>query len=370
VADWPRSSRQEEAVLAACLSLKPPGTEELAERIAATGWERLLTAADERRLGNVLAAQLEQLGLVPQVPALVLPDGRLTVPAALERRRREHVDARSRQRERLLELVGVLNGHGIVPMLLKGARSLWLEDQRWRSMRDLDLLISDERVKLAQATAKQLGYFEREAAPRGHHHMPNLYRDDLPGWLEFHDRAGVPRVEALLGTRELWAAADVAEGMAGQVRLPPPGFHILHAMLHHHIGHRGDKGTGISLKGLYEFAQETAGLGEIERIRMIRRAARHPRLLAIMDLWTAAAADRFAMPVEPPLMLAVDAQQWWARRRSQVYDAQASPRHERLAEMEAATNQARLARLAHPMLRHPLPARLAILWSFVQRPRL
>jgi hypothetical protein len=91
----------------------------------------------------------------------------------------------------------------------------------------------------------------------------------------------------------------------------PPHLSVLHGMVHHHVGHRAVKRALIEPKGLYEFAAEVMELSADERNALVARAARHPRLLAILELWVAAAVDLFGMPVVAPLRLAEDAVQWW-----------------------------------------------------------
>lgn len=359
------------AVLASCLRLDRAECSGLAERIAALGWDRLLTEADRQRLGNVLAVTLQQRGLVPPVPAMQLPDGRFTVPAALAQRRDAHVGTRASLRILLLELVAALNSEGIEPMLLKGSRSLWLDTPGWRAMRDIDLLVPRDAVARAQKAAMRLGFRELGGVPLGHHHMPNLYRDDVPGWIELHHRAGVAQLEILMPTRELWDAASRFSNEAGSVYLPPQAMHILHSMLHHHVGHWWDRHTNnISMKGLYEFAAETVALDDAGRHWMAQRAARHPRILAILDLWVAAAADLFGMPVAAGLSLTPDATLWWSKRLARLDDLPRTPALARPDELAAATRAGRLARVEHWLWRHRWPAWLATRWSFVQRPRL
>jgi hypothetical protein len=293
----------------------------LAERIAAIGWTRLLGVADELRLTSVLMAAIKNRALMPAIPAVTLPDGRMTITAGLAEREQDHVRRREALTRALDELVVALNAEAIVPVIIKGARSLWLQAPEWRSLRDIDLLVRGRAAARAQQIALRLGYDEgTEAAERrAWHHFANLYRADLPGWIEIHRRGGVPRAEQFIRTAELDATA-VAMPLDGRgtARLLPPHLHILHAMVHHHVGHRGDKYGIIDLKGLYEFTAECAALDAAERDLLMARAARHPRLLAITELWIAAASEFFGMPVTDPFAIAPDAAQWWARVKGRL----------------------------------------------------
>jgi hypothetical protein len=174
-----------------------------------------------------------------------------------------------------------------------------------------------------------------------------------------------------MSTRELWNAGEHSVCEAGHVYLLPQILHILHSMLHHHVGHWWDKSTNnLSMKGLYEFAVETSALDAEQQQKMTQRAARHPRVLAILDLWATAAADLFAMPAPSGINPAPDAAQWWSMRRPHLDDLPRVPALGLHDELSAATRAERLARVDHWLLRHRLPAWIATRWSFVQRPRL
>jgi hypothetical protein len=310
------------ALLCACLRLdvQASQSDDLARRIAAVGWDGLLARADTERLGSVLLRAIARLRLAPPVPAMTLPDGRMTITKALAQREADHVQRRLAMRECLAEIVAALNRHGIVPVVLKGGRSLVAGGPDWRSLRDIDLLVGVPKAAQAQAIVMSLGYAPTDpsAAPFHHHHLRELYRRETPGWIEIHRYAGVPRVEQFLPTAELLAASEpVPQLDEGHVSVLPRHLHVLHGLIHHHIGHRAVALAELPLKGLFEFAAEVNDLNEGERRALLERAARHPRLLAILELWTAAAAELFGMPVLPPFSLAPDAVLWWSSMRSE-----------------------------------------------------
>lgn len=308
-------------VLCDCLSLAPGRVDraELIRRIGALGWDRLLRLADRYRMGSVLVRAVAAADLAPRLPQLTLPDGRVTITRELALREQAHHARRAVLGQRLDELALAFNAEGIVPIVIKGGRSIRTGTPDWRSLRDLDLLVVDGAAPRAQEIAFSIGYREAET-PRPrlfHHHQRELYRDDMPGWIEIHRRAGVSRVEQFIPTAELVAASQVIDPPGrGRVGVLPPHLHVLQGLVHHHVGHRAVKLGIIHPKGLYEFAAESAALSPADRHLLVERAARHPRLLAVFDLWTAAAADLFGLsPITPP---AADAVAWWARLRTRL----------------------------------------------------
>jgi hypothetical protein len=209
----------------------------------------------------------------------------------------------------LREILAVLNGLGIRPLLLKGARSLWEGRPSWRYLRDIDLLVPVDAVHPAQDALAAIGYGpDASLAERpDRHHLAPLYKAGFPGWVEIHRSGGNRYAERLLPTSELLAASAIAEGGGLSVRLLPPAMHLLHAAVHHHVGHGGDARGTVSLKGLYEFASAANGLTEEGKHWVVARSARHPRLAAMLEFWLAAAALLFRLPVETPFSIGDDA---------------------------------------------------------------
>jgi len=354
------------ALLCDCIRLDANEThsDSLRQRIAVIGWERLFDYADEVRLGSVLVRAVARLGLAPAIPAITLPDGRMTITRGLAQREVDHMARRGVLTERLAEIAAALNAAGISPVVLKGGRSLVAGGPDWRYLRDLDLLVEPSRAAEAQDIVLSMGY-RPDGAPRPrlvHHHLHELYRHDLPGWVEIHRRGGPSRVEQFLSTREMLDRAVVAD--AG-LRVLPAHLSVLHGMIHHHVGHRAVKHAAIAPKGLFEFAAEMSSLGADERDALMVRAASHPRVLAILDLWVAAAADLFGMPVAAPLTRADDAADWWAAIRSAEVGKGIGP------ELRAATQAHRLRRSRGGQSRAlRLYWRLTMPLSFIKRPML
>jgi hypothetical protein len=354
------------ALLFACIRLDADATDVpgLQARIAERGWEPLLAAAEDVRLTSVLVRAAQRLKLAPQIPAIVLPNGRMTITKLLAEREVNHLARRAVMCERLDEIAAAFGGAGISAVVLKGGRSLVTGEPDWRSLRDLDLLVPPKLAQRAQEIVLGLGYRE-STAPRPrlvHHHLRELYRDDLPGWIEIHRRGGQSRSEQFLPTGELLAAGR-GDGAMGVL---PPHLHVLHAVIHHHIGHRAVKRAAISPKGLYEFAAEVTMMSEAERAALLTRAARHPRLLAVLELWTAAAQEQYGLAAGMPLTPAADAVAWWDAVRTDQPAARGIG-----MELKASLNPERMHRAAGgTSAGKRLYWRVSVPFSFVKQPAL
>jgi len=356
-------------LLCACIRFdaSADGASQLTTQISAAGWEEFLHYAATLRLDSVLVQAIVRRQLAPPIPAMTLPDGRLTITEALRQHEANHRERRRVLLERLTEIAAALNGDGIVPLVLKGGRSLVLGQPDWRQLRDIDLLVEPRRAGRAQELLHILGYRGAEQ-PRSrlvHHHLEELYRDDLPGWIEVHRRGGPSRVEQFLPTGELLGSAETITLEGVRFAILPPHLHVLHGVIHHHVGHRAVKRAEIDAKGLYEFAAGMLALSEPERRALAVRAARHPRLLAILELWTIAAAEQFGMPIAPELAPAADILGWW----NELTDSDETKPAGIGPELRAALDGSRMRRAAggQSAMRRAI-WRLSIPLSFVKRP--
>ena len=263
-------------------------------------------------MAAALADAADRKLLTAGIPARRFEDGRRTVTQVLCDAAGQHQHLQAQRLERLIELASLLNAAGMEPILLKGGRALWTGAPAWRTMGDLDLLVFGGAAE-AQALAMNAGYAPMPGYdhPDAWHHEINLYRDDLPGWLEFHGRAAMHCADILLTTESLVAESRADSRHGAVVRLLPPAIDLLHGVIHHHIADRGDKFGTISTKRLYEFAAGFARLGQGGRATLNDLTAAHPRLVAILDLWLAAAQERFALRVEPPFAVHAEARARW-----------------------------------------------------------
>jgi hypothetical protein len=218
-------------------------------------------------------------------------------------------------------------------------------------MLDLDLLAPGAEADRLQRAVMALGYREHPSLAErpNRHHLAPLLRRDTPGPVEIHRRGGNRYAEPLLPTPELISAAELRVGPGGaRARVLPTPLHVLHGLVHHHVGHGGDARGLVDFKGLYEFAVAVAGLDAEGRAALVERARRHPRLLAALDLWVAGAHELYAMPILPPLAAEADAGARWAR----VFARMTGARRERwrypgyVEELAMGWNARRVARVA------------------------
>jgi hypothetical protein len=295
------------SLLGECLAfdIKPAHLPALRARMLAPGVLSGVVelAAVENSVARV-AERLLELALVP-------PDrpGMPGVQAILAQHLMSHTERRPAMARHLAEIVAVLNGLGIRPILLKGARSLWERQPTWRYLRDIDLLVRDDEAPAAQQALIGIGYEpDRGLAVRpDRHHLAPLYKQDFPGWIEIHRSGGNRYAERLIPTSELFAESAVESDEGLHVALLSPTAHLLHAFVHHHVGHSGDARGTLSLKGLYEFAWAIHHLSHEQRQILAQRVAMHPRLAAMLDYWLADASLLFRLPVEPPFGVKQDA---------------------------------------------------------------
>ena len=260
--------------------------------------------AGQQGLLSVLAERLLDNVLVPPSPP-----NRPGPANTLSRYLASHRDRREQMTRHLREIVAVLNELGIEPILLKGARSLWERKPVWRFLRDIDLLVPSEQGQVAWRALSKNGYHPDSDQPDRphHHHLAPLYNGGLNGWVEIHKRGGNRYAERLVSTSELIATSTVSGDNGISVGLLDPVVHLLHAVVHHHVGHGADARGTLNLKGLYEFAWAANKLTTEQKQWLVERTGGHPRLTAILDLWLAAAARLFRLPVTPPFVVAHDA---------------------------------------------------------------
>ena len=286
----------------------------LRERLAAHGWSVAIAAAQDAKLAAVFArASLDQ-GLFAGLPRLSGPDGSATPPLWAEQCWSAHLHRRTTLRQRLIEIVGRLNNAGLTPILLKGARSLWTGVPEWRMMSDLDVLVPGaSNAATAQSILRSAGFSTHADAAfdKDFHHEDNLYRDDLPGWVEIHRAGASWRAEALLPTAELEAIGEPVGVDGATARVLPKPIDLIHNLAHHHYGHWEAYNGRLAPKALFEFAGTLSQLDSGERGTLARRVARSPMLLSMLELWLAAAEDMFGLAVTAPLGVPADARQRW-----------------------------------------------------------
>jgi hypothetical protein len=150
-------------------------------------------------------------------------------------------EARSKSiQEQLGEIVVALNGASITPLLLKGAafEAIGLYERKGtRLFSDLDLLIPADKITLAVAVLRSLGYQPDEAAAGmlgdQHHHLPEMTRPDRMAAIELHREPLRWQVRGLLPKSELVKESQrVSLSGGGAALVPSPTHLVLHNILH------------------------------------------------------------------------------------------------------------------------------------------
>lgn len=286
-------------------------------------WETLYELSAQTRLAPALYWRLKERGLLPPVPRVgqtqtAMPGEILEGMFATNQERHANLGAD------LLEIVSLLNSYNLQPILIKGARHLWLEDVPWRSLRDLDLLLPGKQAETAQAALINSGYLPDKAQrdrPNRHHLAP-LFRDDLAGWLEIHRRAGNPYAEQFCPTSHLVAGSRPVTKDGCTALILAEHHHVWHGVLHHHFGHSGFARGHLELKGLFEFAALFATLADEERAALLSDASQTALGLATLELWLALAEAEYGLAPDHKITISHDARQfaktWIARSDGQI----------------------------------------------------
>lgn len=288
-----------------CLAVAPTAEETLRLRLDLLRpdmWEPLLAGAQAARLTAALAASIAARGLTPPRPRR-LEEGVMAPADVLAVFASQHAARRDAQRQALLNIVVLLNAGGFEPVLLKGARSLWLGTEPQRGMRDFDLLLAGPAGAQANDLLKAQGFAPLPDAPErpNRHHLDLLFRDDMPGWIEIHRCGGSPYAEPFLPTREIVAASLPKSYEGARAFVLPNAQHLWHGLVHHHFGHSGFARGTVDLKGLYEFSSAYHVMPQDERAALRRLAARDATGLAALDLWLALGQDLLALPLDVEL---------------------------------------------------------------------
>jgi hypothetical protein len=172
------------------------------------------------------------------------------------------------------EIVSALHAIGAQPVLLKGAAALaqgLYPAHGLRLMTDIDVLISDTKIRESADTLAMRGYRQprarrpivRDVPKEGHedvtaspepHHEPALVHEHTGIRVELHRALSVPPFVALLPAQDaLRRAAPIsANGMTFSVLAPTDRIvhHVLHAQLHH----QGAQSAIVGLRQLVDMA--------------------------------------------------------------------------------------------------------------------
>jgi hypothetical protein len=169
---------------------------------------------------------------------------------------RQHLDRRRDQRDQIIEVLRALNGAGVVPLLLKGARYLIAPVGPWceaRDMRDLDLLVGTGETDQAISALKAVNYrFEEGFVPLDQH-LPEMWCTGRPSTVEIHTHSLPFSARIFLSTTDVWQHA--VQVSADEVRffVLPNEWQLLHCLLNHQVADHGHRRRTLAVKGLWEF---------------------------------------------------------------------------------------------------------------------
>lgn len=204
-------------------------------------WATVVAVASRNHVLMPFAAVIEALAVAPLLDA--------ELRAFLATLRTANRQRNLALRRQLGEIVALLNGVGIEPVLLKGAIRLvddLYPDPGWRMLGDIDLLVPPERRAAAQAALAAGGYAlaaggrDGEPSYAGHHHAPPLRRDDRPAPVEIHSALFPSRGQRrLLPAGLMLAMARPVTVDGARARLPCVAHQLVHLIGHGQLTDHG-----------------------------------------------------------------------------------------------------------------------------------
>jgi len=287
------------------LRLKPTlaQTSELRVRLFGRNfsWQALVDLAAAHGVLMPCIFALKQRSLLLPLPRAARGAADAHVTPRLEAAYAQHLARRDALQSELAKVVAALNGGGIVPLLIKGARYLTGDCPPWgeaRAMRDLDIVVPRERGADAVAALRAAGYVANAAAAPTDQHLPEMWQGGGHFAIEPHIEALGFAGRKLLPTDLLWSVSLPGHLAGCKLNVLPPAWHMLHAALHHQVSDRGYARHLLAIKDVWEFAQLAGGLGEADW----RTIADHMHRVGAADIlgsFVAQAETLFALA--PPL---------------------------------------------------------------------
>ena len=156
------------------------------------------------------------------------------------------------------EISRVLNGIGIIPIMLKGMAYLFSGlhgDIGARIVGDIDCLIPEERAEEALKQLESEGYtFPWAGHPLGHHHLPPAAREGSPAVVELHTCPIKRDFAVLLSANTLTRDMGYVDLEACTIGIPSPTHQVLICIEHEGLANRDDDFLRVSLRGLHDLA--------------------------------------------------------------------------------------------------------------------
>jgi hypothetical protein len=276
-----------------------------------TDLDAVFAAAQRRQLTALMIERLGSKGIIHPAPSG--HTGGPPLRRQIGQLSQGHKTRRARLTAQLADLAGLLNGAGIVPLMLKGAATLVTGEPSWREQRDIDFAVRPEQVTLTNSVLRQNGFEECVELGEDYHHLSPLARSEDLVMVEPHTRINGNRSMHLLPDNLLWEAS-VEVGFADhRVRLLRPDHFVLQGIAHHHFQNQGGTLEVINVKGLLEFLDAITRLSYSDMERLLSFLNQSPLFQETVELWCAAGQHVLGANIPTALLVSED-----ARRRAET----------------------------------------------------
>jgi hypothetical protein len=241
---------------------------------------------------------------------------------------RRHLERQQDQRDQLIEVLRALNGAGVVPVLLKGARYLIAPVDPWcegRDMRDLDLLVPAGETDQVISALKAVNYRFEEGFVPVDQHLPELFCVGRPSAVEIHTHSLPFSARKFLSTTEVWHHAVPLSAEKVKFFVLPNEWQLLHCLLNHQVADHGHARRILALKGLWEFTMLGNKFSEKAWQVVVDHLERHGQL-DLLASWILQAHRLFGLAIPQQIRVSSDARvhadeafanarapDWWRR---------------------------------------------------------
>lgn len=197
--------------------------------------------------------------------------------------------------DQLHEVIRLLNGAGIEPVVLKGGAALLTglyPDPGDRFLLDLDLLVAEGEIDAAVAALKEAGYAvpaeldEVLAGYRLAKHVPPLVRPGAPASVEPHRRLlgdDLPGLDAAGVIARSLPAPGLPAGAAARILEPTDA--LLFCFAHSEIDHGHHRKGVIDLRQLVEFLTLAGRHRAQLDLARLRRLRQDPQVGPVVGAW-------------------------------------------------------------------------------------
>lgn len=215
-------------------------------------WTAAVKAANDQLISPALWQALRDTKQTANLPA--------DVREYLHEIYRLNHDRNKRLRVQALGAIRSLNAVGVVPLLLKGAASLFLEvynDPGSRVMLDLDILVPPDEAENCWKQLRRFGYVPVDCRRdfSRHHHLKPLQRPGEYGTIEIHRYAFSAEANQIVPASWMWTRCRSATESGATFCVPDATSYVLHNVLHEAVDHGGFQRAWGSLRSLHELAQ-------------------------------------------------------------------------------------------------------------------